>query len=483
MAYKIMALSVAILCAATVGAQEVNEIRGNDLYVLTPSALYVIPDGVTKRENRTPKNLIWGVPRGFAGQGFRSLAWGPEGDLYFSVGDAGPAERWRHWTFFSQPEGTKTPFNGIGAILRCKPDGSRLQVVASGLRDPGEVVFDPYWNLFTTDSVARLQVTPHAYFGWPREGVAFLPALLDSVRPPAHTAPLATRNEMTPEKLWQELGDPSWPRRYRAHVEMMRRGGDFLKQANKRLLHAKADDPALHSLIWLAAASQQGSLHLLSLLEHADPRVRAQAVRALTEFPDQLREEPLFTKLLLDDNPKVQHAAMLAYFSPKFAWDRPIQQAVERGPACSDEPLLRQTATRLLAAKATRQQLEELCGRFDAPLRLAGVLAVGYRLTLPDATKAIHAQLPLGKWSDESAYVIEYAGRKVDLRKHGRLGTYTVAAHWNADMHTVEEQLLFKLLCKMLNDGDEAVRVQAARFLAILNDPRSAAEVQRVLKN
>src|SRR5947209_2873781 len=57
---------------------EINakEIRGNDLYVATRSAIYVIADGVHKRDGLKPTKLLWGVPRGDARQGFRALAWG-----------------------------------------------------------------------------------------------------------------------------------------------------------------------------------------------------------------------------------------------------------------------------------------------------------------------------------------------------------------------------------------------------------------------
>ena len=63
------------------------EFRGNDLYVLTMSALYLVPDGVVQRTDLHPKRLAWGVPRGHVHQCFHALAWGPEGDLYISMGD------------------------------------------------------------------------------------------------------------------------------------------------------------------------------------------------------------------------------------------------------------------------------------------------------------------------------------------------------------------------------------------------------------
>ena len=513
---------------------DVNDVetRGNDLYILTRSALYLIPDGVRKRDNLKLRKLLWGVPRGDDRQGFRAFAWGPEGDLYIAMGAASDAA----WTFFSGDD--KTPFRGAGAVLRCRPNGSNVQIVARGLRHPDGLVFDRHWNLFCCDSDKEsrlLHVTPQVYFDGSLHPMldgkrtSRLPALTYadaghllagrgadvlrlSIEPRGASfhateyalfpgkivaATIGSRGQLftissageivmitpknapseafdvvgaTAEKLWQELSDPSWQRRYRAHIEMMRRGGDFLTQANKRLLTAKANDPAFSHLIWLAAKSEQGSLHLLGLVEHSDPRIRVQVTRALTEYPEQLREEPIFAKLLLDENPQVQLAAMSAYFVPKIDWTRAAHTEIERGPACSSDTYLRQTAALLLAEKATRKQLEAMCGRFDPSMRLAGVFAVGYRLTLPSATRPLPSHLPLGKWHDESAYVIEYADGKVDLREHGRVGTFTIAGHWKADKQTDDQNLLWKLLQKMTkDDDDERVRATADRFVTLLS--------------
>ena len=162
------------------------EIRGNDLYVLTLSALYVVPDGVVKRHELAPKRLLWGVPRYHVHQCFHALAWGPEGDLYISMGDTlvhyGDFERpdhWGHWTFFSPTEKNGVPYTGQGAVLRIHPDGSGLQVVARGLRNCCGLVFDHDWNLFGNDNDHEslplayvpgrlIHVAPHSDFSWPR---------------------------------------------------------------------------------------------------------------------------------------------------------------------------------------------------------------------------------------------------------------------------------------------------------------------------
>ncbi len=581
------------------------EVRGDDLYVLTLSALYVIEGAVTQRENLRPRRLVWGVPLAHVHQCFHALAWGPEGDLYLSIGDLSTyygdfnrPDHAVHWTFFSQPEGTRTSYRGVGAILRCKPDGSGLQVIAGGLRNPCGLAFDRHWNLFTNDNDHEslpalfvpgrlLHVTPHADFAWPRgwmaeksperfdlletmfagmgravpvgqayydedhfpayrhnllvarwgiravtryplvpRGASFqavehlllsgkdqarpvgvavgrggrifvtvaymahneaspiyksdLVLLTRADDPPTHPFEPYEATQATTEKLWAELGQSSWQRRHRAHVELLRRGGAPLIDANQRLLRTTAEDPALHHLIWLAAKSQQSSLHLLALPGHKDPQVRRQATRALTEFPEQMHGVIDFTPQLRDADPQVQHAGLLAYFAPQVPWLDAVRDEIVHGPARSKDTYLRQTAAILLARKVTLRQLKELCEDEDARERLTGVLATGFRLTVPPATEPLPEHLPLTKLREPSPYVIQYADAKVDLQPLGRIGNFTLAEHWRAGQHTPEQEQLFDLLRRRLQDKDERVRLQAAQFLFLLADPRTEPEIARV---
>ncbi len=169
------------------------EIRGDDLFVLTVSAVYHVSGGRTKREGLAARRLLWGVPRGHTHQCFHSMAWGPEGDLYVGMGDPlwyyGDFKRpdhWGHWTFASRgideaaaEDWQTTPYVGVGAILRLNPATGQLQVVAEGLRNNCGLAFDRDWNLFTNDNDHEsmpaeyvpgrlLHVTPKAWFGWPR---------------------------------------------------------------------------------------------------------------------------------------------------------------------------------------------------------------------------------------------------------------------------------------------------------------------------
>jgi putative heme-binding domain-containing protein len=175
------------------------EFRGDDLYVLADNALYLLPRGRVEFGVR-PQRILWGLPLDLH-VSFHCLAWGPEGDLYLTHGDPllnygdwNRPDHWGHWTLYG-PNGEKTPYTGVGAVLRMRPDGSRVKVVAGGLRGPVGLAFDSQWNLFTNDNdhesradlyapARLLHVTPHVDFAWPRGWMASKsPRRFDLVEP------------------------------------------------------------------------------------------------------------------------------------------------------------------------------------------------------------------------------------------------------------------------------------------------------------
>ncbi|HEY5315971.1 MAG TPA: TIM barrel protein, partial [Pirellulales bacterium] len=134
------------------------ELRGDDLYVMTGGALYVVPEGRTRRTGLKPRRILWGLPLDLH-VSFHCLAWGPQGDLYLDHGDPllgyvnwQRPGNWGHWTLFAGSQHKPFVYNGAGGVLRMRPDGERLQAIAGGLRGPVGLAFDDRWDLFTNDN-------------------------------------------------------------------------------------------------------------------------------------------------------------------------------------------------------------------------------------------------------------------------------------------------------------------------------------------
>ncbi|QDU59850.1 Trehalose utilization [Planctomycetes bacterium Pan216] len=584
------------------------EIRGDDVYCMTPGALYVFPDARVKREHPQPKRLIWGTPVDLHVT-YHGLGWGPEGNLYFASGDPllryglgrTPPDHWGHWTIHTQPKGSVFPFTGTGAFYRCQPDGSELAVVAQGTRGSCGLAFDRDWNLFSNDNDHEsnpkdyvpgrlLHVAPKANFFWPRGWMAvktpqradllrtmfdgmgravpvgqsyyheeFLPeeyrdsllvarwgqrridryplarrgasfsaeqkplligegtarpvgvtvgrggrifaAISDmkgnaySPKYPSDLIMITRKNDradhpfesyditsVDPDRLWGELESKSWWRRQRAHVEILRRGGTLLDNAIDRLATSNATSPSRPHLVWLVGAS--GSEEARSALtkiaqDPADP-LRLQAIRALGEFSQLETPRELFIAALEDDDPAIKHAAMTALF------DRPgpLPQSLWEEAARDQDSYLRQAAAFLSAEQATIDELRSLCQASDVPGRLAGVLATGFRLTVPANDAKLPDDFPVHLPRSGSVWdaktTLHYADGTVDNLEHGRIGSFTTADHWNRIKETKEATQLRDLLAERLRDDDNAVRSQAEYFLSLLHDEKTDSLMARL---
>ncbi len=120
------------------GATEVFYTNIPDLWRLTDA------DGDGRAESRESMSNGWGVRVAFMGHDMHGLRIGPDGRLYWSIGDRG--------FHVTTADGRLLHHPNTGAVLRCELDGSDLTVVHLGLRNPQELAFDDRGDLFTGDN-------------------------------------------------------------------------------------------------------------------------------------------------------------------------------------------------------------------------------------------------------------------------------------------------------------------------------------------
>ena len=101
-------------------------------------------DGDGVADERQSLSHGYGVRSGFLGHDMHGLEFGPDGRLYFTIGDRSAS--------VALPGGHFVTETDSGVVFRCNPDGSGLEIFASGLRNPQELTFDQHGNLFTGDN-------------------------------------------------------------------------------------------------------------------------------------------------------------------------------------------------------------------------------------------------------------------------------------------------------------------------------------------
>lgn len=119
--------------------------NGEVFYTCIPDVWKLIDndnDGVA--DDQTSLHYGYGVRVAFRGHDLHGLVIGPDGRLYFSIGDRGYN--------ITTKDGRTLHDPASGAVFRCELDGSKLEVFATGLRNPQELAFDDHGNLFTGDN-------------------------------------------------------------------------------------------------------------------------------------------------------------------------------------------------------------------------------------------------------------------------------------------------------------------------------------------
>jgi quinoprotein glucose dehydrogenase len=119
---------------------------GDDLYLGLAPDLWRLRDtnGDGRMDSRESLSHGYGVHIGFGGHGMSGVTVGPDGRIYWGIGDIGfnvTDRAGRQWAYPNQ-----------GAILRAEPDGSGFEVFAAGVRNTHEFVFDELGNLISVDN-------------------------------------------------------------------------------------------------------------------------------------------------------------------------------------------------------------------------------------------------------------------------------------------------------------------------------------------
>ncbi len=119
--------------------------HGNDLFVGIGPDLWRIKENKSGLgEKPTSISHGYGIHIGFSGHGMSGIEVGPEGKIYWQIGDIG----------FNGvgPDGQKWEHPNSGVIVRSNPDGSDFEVFAYGNRNTHEFVFDEYGNMISEDN-------------------------------------------------------------------------------------------------------------------------------------------------------------------------------------------------------------------------------------------------------------------------------------------------------------------------------------------
>ncbi len=119
---------------------------GDDLYVTVAPDLWRLTDKNGDGIPDTKKSIShgYGIHIGFSGHGMSGVKMGPDGRLYWQIGDIGFNG--------TGPDGTRWEHPNSGVIARSNPDGTDFEIFAHGLRNTHQFVFDEYGNIISIDN-------------------------------------------------------------------------------------------------------------------------------------------------------------------------------------------------------------------------------------------------------------------------------------------------------------------------------------------
>ena len=559
------------------------EVYGNDLFILTNTALYRIRDAVIRGSKLKPEKLLWGNPQGHFHQGLHGMEFGPTGDLFLSMGDPQPHMHWDrarpdhlwHWTFYVGPENKEVSYTGVGAILRYRLEDHSLTVHASGLRNSCGISFDPNWRLFANDndqeggaaSPCKLVYAPrHSWHGWVRgwsarqnpkrrdllpvtnleldvpvgqcwhdgavlvanwgnrtisrhtisaRGTGFsapLEAFLvgEGLRRPVSITPLndgrmvasvcyMQGNEGSPVRQTDlllispktpaasgdfsksdlvGLLDKSWTVRYKAHQEILRRGGPVLKQAAERFLKTPTSTEPFSSLIYLAAIyGDELSVKRIQVLAGGGDKAGELAIRVMAEFPSKFAPLEVETLLNKSKSPGVQHAVLEYLHATPSA---KLPESIVR-LAADPDAFVRQSAAQLLARRASPAELTLWAEDESELVRQGAVNAAGFHIWHAIEITTNFPKVRELARSNQMTFV--HTDGPVKLAKLGQpIFIYTSSEWWKDEKNRESVAPHFSILTKALDDLSPSVQIPAAVQLFFLQNTEVDPKVLTILE-
>jgi putative membrane-bound dehydrogenase-like protein len=212
--------------------------QDGSLWVLHPPFLSVYHDGGNGVADRS-EVLVTGltsdmIDKRGGDHTTNGIRMGLDGWIYIAVGDYGCPEA-------RAKDGSKITMRG--GIARVRPDGTDLEVFATGLRNPFDLGIDPFMNLFTRDNddnraggwdIRVSHLMQSAYYGYSQHYANFP----DEIMPPlgqfgggSGTGNLFLQDQRWPEKYRNVLLTGDWGRSEVYRHELHKHGATFdLKQ-------------------------------------------------------------------------------------------------------------------------------------------------------------------------------------------------------------------------------------------------------------
>ena len=426
-------------------------VDGDDVWFTCIPALWRMrdTDGDGVANTHEAVHTGFGIRTALRGHDMHGLVIGPDGRLYWSIGDRGYR--------VARPDGSEIVDTKSGAVFRCRPDGSELEVFCRGLRNPQELAFNEWGDLFTGDNnsdggdKARfLYLMPEGDTGWDM-----------------HFQTLEGRNQRGPwnqEGIWHLRTDdrlrPAWTLPPLAHVGSGPSGLAFVPGTGV----PEELRGAFLLCDFLGSAPESGVLAIRAERDGAGYAVRD--------------VEPLVMGLLATD----------VAFGPD---DRIYISEWGEGWYSTDKGRLQALSDDAARASDASQQAQAVLAAGDAALRTQTVDALVLLLASPDLRVRQKAQFALVARGDAATAALhavargdraEACGSDEDGLRAALL--QRIHAIWALGMQaqgirgpTVAAESSLDPLLPLLEDPDPEIRTQVCRALGDARHSDAAEEV------